>query len=168
MDIPVGKSTVQQYLSYIASSYFMNELNIHNASVINQLNYPRKVYFIDTGFMTALSTKFSQNKGRLFENIIYYLLLRRNEMIYYFKDKAGYEVDFVTLNSGRIKGLYQACYDLSDEETRRREVRALMKAGTSLNCKNLNLVTLVKPAASNLPKEIKVIVAYEFFSTSSR
>ncbi len=160
MSIPVGKSTVDNYLSYIESSYFMNELYIRNPAVINQMQYARKVYFVDTGFMTALSTKFSKNIGRLFENMVFHKLVRENETVHYYKDDKGNEVDFAILNEGKTTALYQVCFDLTDEETQRREVRSLIKAGTALNCQNLNLLTLEKPDVK-IPQEIKVISAAE-------
>lgn len=162
MSIPVGKSTIDNYLSYIESSYFMNELYIYNPAVINQLQYPRKVYFVDTGFMTALSTKFSKNMGRLFENIVFHKLSRENETIHYYKDDKGNEVDFVLRQAqDKTTALYQVCFDLTDEETQSREVRSLVKAGNTLNCQNLNLLTLEKPDIYNPPQEIKVISAAE-------
>lgn len=164
MSIPVGKSTIDNYVSYIESSYFMNELYIHNPAVINQLQYPRKVYFVDTGFMTALSTKFSKNMGRLFENIVFHKLARENETIYYYKDNKGNEVDFAILSEGKTTALYQVCFDLTDEETQSREVRALIKAGNTLDCQNLILLTLEKPNIYASPQEIKVISAPEIFS----
>lgn len=168
MSIPIGKSTVNNYLSYIESSYFMSELYIYSPAVINQLQYPRKVYFVDTGFMTALSTKFSKNMGRLFENTVFHKLVRENllaqtgETIHYYKDDKGSEVDFAILSQGKTTALYQVCFDLTDEETQSREVKSLIKAGTTLNCKNLNLITLEKPNALKLLQEIKVISAPEF------
>lgn len=163
MSIPVGKSTIDNYLSYIESSYFMNELYIYNQAVINQLQYPRKIYFIDTGFMTALSTKFSKNMGRLFENIVFHKLAKESETIHYYKDDKGNEVDFAILSGGKTTALYQVCFDLTDEETQSREVRSLIKAGTTLNCQNLNLLTLEKPNGLKLPQEVKVISATDFF-----
>lgn len=168
MSIPVGKSTIDNYLSYIESSYFMNELYINKSSVKNQLQYPRKVYFIDTGFMTALSTKFSKNMGRLFENIVFHKLARENETLYYYKDDKENEVDFAILSDGKTAALYQVCFDLADEETQNREVKSLIKAGKTLNCRNLNLLTLEKPAFTKVSAgrpdgfEIKVISAAEF------
>ncbi len=161
MGIPVGKSTIDNYLSYIETSYFMTELYIYNPVVINQLQYPRKVYFIDTGFMTALSTKFSKNMGRLFENLVFNKLVKENETIYYYKDEKGNEVDFAIVEGGKTIALYQVCFDLSDEETRHREVRALVKAAAALHCQNLYLVTVEKPERLDLPKEIQVIIAAE-------
>lgn len=164
MSISVGKSTIDKYLLYIESSYFMNELYVHSPVVINQLQYPRKVYFIDTGFMTALSTKFSKNTGRLFENMVFQELARSGETIHYYKDDKGNEVDFAILKDNKVAALYQACFDLADEETRNREVKSLIKAGTTLHCQNLILVTLEKPDILQLPKEIKVLSAIEFLT----
>jgi predicted AAA+ superfamily ATPase len=162
MEIPIGKSTVNNYLSYIKDSYFMNELYIYNPAVINQLQYPRKAYFVDTGFMTALSTKFSKNTGRLFENVVYRKLADVNETMYYYKDDKGNEVDFAVLEEGKTTALYQVCFDLTDEETQNREIKALVKAGINLNCKNLNLITQEKPDILKLPQEIKIISVAEF------
>lgn len=163
MGIAVGKSTVDNYLAYIKASYFLEELYIYSPAVINQLQYPRKVYFIDTGFMTALSTKFSSNMGRLFENLAFHELARNHETMYYYKDDKGNEVDFVIREVGKTAALYQVCFDLADEETLLREIRALIKAGTTLNCSNLNLIAMEKPRASQTPREIQVITAAEFF-----
>src|SRR3989344_3100956 len=161
MGIPVGKSTVDNYLFYIESSYFMNELYIHHPAVINQLKYPRKAYFVDTGFMTALSTKFSQNMGRLFENTIFHALAKKNETIHYYKDDKGNEVDFVIVSGGKTTALYQVCFDLADEETKKREERALIKAAEDLHCHNLNLLTLEKPRI-HTSHEINILSAAEF------
>ena len=157
MNIPVGKTTVDNYMTYIENSYFMKELYIFNPSMINQLQYPRKVYFVDTGFMTALSTKFSTNMGRLFENAVYNKLSRQHETMYYYKDENENEVDFAILEEGKTSALYQVCYDLTDEETRNREVKSLLKAGKTLNCSTLRLVTLSKNETMQLPTEIEVI-----------
>ena len=163
MGIPVGKSTIDNYLSYIETSYFMNELYIRNPAVINQLQYPRKVYFVDTGFMTALSTKFSKNMGRLFENLAFHKLKLTSETVHYYKDEKGNEVDFAILEEGKTTALYQVCFDSTDEETRTREISSLVKAGKVLNCQNLNLLTLEKPDIFSLFQEIKIISAAEFF-----
>ena len=164
MGLKSGKTTISNYLSYIESAYFMNELYIYNPSMINQLQYPRKVYFIDTGFITALSTKFSKNMGRLFENLVFQKLIKENETIHYYKDKKGNEVDFTILVNGEVTALYQVCYDVSDEETLKREIRSLISAGKILNCTNLNLLTLLKSDIDKIPKEINITSAADFLS----
>lgn len=163
MGVAVGKSTIDNYLSYIETSYFMDEVYIYNRAVRNQLQYPRKVYFIDTGLVTALSTKFSKNTGRLFENLAFYKLRQKYDTIHYWRDGRGREVDFAILEGGRSTALYQVCFDLTDEETLSREIRSLIKAGKALNCQNLNLLTLDIPDTIKLPGEIKIISAAEFW-----
>lgn len=163
LSIPVGKTTIDKYISYIKSSYFMNELKYFSPKIINQLNYPRKTYFIDNGFITSLSTKFSKNMGRLFENVVFQKLFKENEDIFYWKDDKGREVDFVIVEEGKVKQLYQACYDISDEETLEREVKSLVRASKVLNCDNLNLVIFNKPNNFNEIDKINLIHAQEFF-----
>lgn len=157
MGIAVGKTTIDNYLSYIESSYFMKQLSIYNPSIINQLQYPRKVYFVDTGFVTALSTKFSKNTGRLFENVAFNKLSQMHETMYYYRDSNSSEVDFVVLEDGKTTALYQVSADLADEETRNREVKSLLKAGAALHCSNLYLITLDRDNIATLPKEIEII-----------
>lgn len=155
--IPVGKSTVENYLSYIETSYFMKELFIFNPVIINQLRYPRKVYFVDTGFMSALSTKFSKNMGRLLENMVFQKLSQLYGTMYYYKDDRDNEVDFVIFEDGKATALYQVCFDLTDEETRNREVHSLLKIGKKLHCSKLYIVTLHRDVKIAIPQEIKVI-----------
>lgn len=159
LGIPVGKATIDNYLHYIEESYFMRQLPIYNASVVNQLNYARKVYFVDTGFITALSTKFSTNMGRLLENAVFNRLARQHDTVHYYKDDRDNEVDFVVLENGQPTALYQVCYDLSDAETRQRELRPLLRAGARLQCPRLYLVTVEPDTAGLLPPEVTVLTA---------
>jgi predicted AAA+ superfamily ATPase len=140
----------------------MKELYIRNPSVINQLQYPRKIYFVDTGFLTALSTNFSKNTGRLFENFVFQNLAQKNDALYYYKDDQDNEIDFVILEDGKTTALYQVCFDLTDEDTQKREIKPLIKAGKVLNCQNLYLLTLEKPDSLMVPPGIKLITAPEF------
>jgi len=80
----------------------------------------------------------------LIENIVFLEILRRREkelfdVFYYLKD--DFEVDFVIKQGRRAKKLIQVCYDISDYETKEREIKALIKAGKELNCKDLLCIT---------------------------
>jgi len=121
------------------------------------LQYPRKVYFVDTGLMTALSTNLSNNRGKLLENLMYIKLKKEGERITYYKDKTDNEVDFLVWKEEKIEAMYQVCVDLTDEETRSREIKSIIRAGKKLGCSNLNLVTSVKPEGLVIPKNINVI-----------
>ncbi len=46
---------IHSYLSYIEDSYFIHRLPLFSFKIKNQLQYARKVYFIDTSFLNAIT-----------------------------------------------------------------------------------------------------------------
>jgi len=140
----IGKTTLLHYVDYVESSYFMHSLPIFSPRVKDQLQYARKVYFIDCGFINTISTRLSRNMGRLFENVVAVELLRRSFgkdiELYYWRDRAGKEVDFAVKEGLRIKQLIQVCFDIEDIDTKKREINALARAGDELKCKNLSVI----------------------------
>ena len=145
MGYEIGKVTLQSYMGYIESSYFINSISILSPKVKDQMQYPRKLYFIDNGFISALSTRFSKNTGRLYENAVAVELMRRyqgvDQEIHYWKGSNGKEVDFVVKNGMEIKELIQVAYDLWEESTRKRELSSLVRASDELECENLTVIT---------------------------
>lgn len=137
----VGKTTVNHYLHYFESTYFFRQLYLYAPSVRAKLQYPRKIYCIDNGFLTAMSVKFGPNYGRLLENMVYWQLYKKHgDNLHYYRDERG-EVDFCILENGKAVSLYQVCYDLSDLETRDREVHSLRRVGKRLGVTDLNLIS---------------------------
>jgi len=142
----IGKATLQRYIAYIENSYFMVSLPIFSYKIKDQMQYARKVYFIDNIFINTVSTKFSNDSGRLYENLVAVELLRRqskNRLIemYYWKNIQHEEVDFVLKKGASIDQLIQVCYDIDDLDTKKRELRALVKAGNELKCNKLLVIT---------------------------
>ena len=136
----IGKSTLQRYISYIENSYFAFSLPIFSYKIKDQMQYPKKIYFIDNAFINSISTKFSNNLGRLYENIVAVELKRRKNECCYWKNIEKEEVDFVINNDSKARQLIQVCYDISETDTKKREIRALLKASKDLKCKNLLLI----------------------------
>lgn len=136
----LSKNTVSAYLAAAQSAYFYQPLFYFSPSMKNQLQYPRKTYFIDNGFLTALSTKFSKNYGRLLENLIFNLLKQQNKEVFYWRGDLGREIDFAIMEQQKVKTLIQVCFDLTDFETREREVKNLVRAGKKLKCDDLRLI----------------------------
>ncbi|MEK6938811.1 MAG: ATP-binding protein [Nanoarchaeota archaeon] len=136
----VGKSTVQKYISYIENSYFAFSLSIFSYKIKDQMQYPKKIYFIDNVFINSISTKFGDNFGRLYENIVAVELKRRKKENYYWKNMKKEEVDFVIKEDTHVKQLIQVCYDLSDQDTKKRELRALLNSSKDLKCDNLLII----------------------------
>ncbi len=84
--------------------------------------------------------------GFLLENVVAIELFRKKSFnpdlwLYYFRDYQQNKVDFVLKEGARTKQLIQVCYSLEDEETRKREIKGLLKASKELKCNNLLIIT---------------------------
>ena len=76
--------------------------------------------------VNAVSFRFSENIGQLYENLVFLQLLRSNCEIYYWQDDKGLEVDFVIKEGLKANRMIQVCSDISDSDTRAREVNGLI------------------------------------------
>lgn len=137
--------TVQKYLGYLEEAFLFFKIDRFSFKVREQIASNKKIYCIDNGFIHAKAFKFSPDIGKLYENVVA-VELKKSEMnglanIYYWKSQQQEEVDFVIKQGIKIKQLIQVCYDLGDIKTKDREIRALLKAGKELNCKNLLVLT---------------------------
>lgn len=133
--------TCEKYLEYMKEAYMLFEVYDYSYSLKEQFKLPRKIYCIDSGLRNISSFLFSQDIGRVMENIIFLELKKTGNDIYYWKNKTGNEVDFVIKNGRKVEKIIQVCYDIRDPKTRKREINSLLKAGKELKCKNLFLIT---------------------------
>jgi len=120
-----SKNTISNYLSCMESSFFLYQALFYSNNVKDQMQYPRKVYFIDNGFLKYLSL--NPDRSRSFENLVAVELKRRGNELYYWKNPKGEEVDFVIIENETVSQLIQVCYNMTFEDTREREIRALKK-----------------------------------------
>jgi predicted AAA+ superfamily ATPase len=146
LNYKIGKSTVANYLSYLQDSFFIRLLEIHTPSVKSRLQHPKKIYFIDNFFLSRFSTTYSQNLGKLMENLVAQALFKKTsvkptEEIYYWKDYYQREVDFVLMEDFKVKELIQVTYASSIQEISEREIKSLIKAGSELRCPKLTIIT---------------------------
>lgn len=164
-EVKIGKNTVNNYFSYLASSYLFAPISHFSFSLRHQMTRPQKAFFVDNGFITTLSTKFSQNTGRLLENLVAWHLRVKGQEIYYFQnERKTDEVDFVILENGRPEEMIQVCFDLTDRETQKREFGALLRAGKRLRCPNLKIITASQSdEISPLPTPIEMVSLADFF-----
>lgn len=106
-----------------------------------QAAYNKKIYCVDNALALAMGSRFSEDRGRLYENLVAIELWKRmvnhDCVVYYWKNAEKEEVDFVTQSGTRIQALIQVCQGFEDARTFEREVRALLKAGRELRCDHL-------------------------------
>lgn len=118
-------STVKQYIDYLKEAYLIMSLDKFDYSIRKQILNPKKYYVIDNGFITQVSFKFSDNLGKLLENLVFIELKRRNKEIYYELDKQ--ECDFLIKEKNKLTTAIQVCYELNTEN-KEREITGLKKA----------------------------------------
>jgi len=124
----LSTDAVIRYLSYLEDAFLLFSVSHYDASLKRQIQKPKKLYCIDHGMMQAVSFRFSNDTGRLYENIAYIELLRQGNEIYYWQDEKGLEVDFVIRARDTPIRLIQVSVDISDPKTRERERNGLISA----------------------------------------
>jgi len=138
-------NTAEKYIKYLEESYLLFILNRFSFKLKEQIKTPKKIYVSDNGFILSKSFQFSNNTGKLIENIVFCELLRRNYKpnidIFYYKTKNGKEVDFMLKQTTKINKLIQVCYNISDTNTKEREIKSLLTASEELNCNNLEIIS---------------------------
>ncbi len=134
-------NTVIKYLYYLENAYLVFKVPFFSYSLKRQTLNPFKVFAIDQSLITAVGFKFSKDFGRVYETIAAIELKRLNKEVYYWKNQYHKEVDFVVKEGLKIKQLIQVCYNIDDYETKKREIKALLKASKELKCKDLLIIT---------------------------
>ena len=118
----VATDTLYKYLEALCSTFIINRVyryDINGKAVLKSLN---KFYATDLGVKRIKTNHKEINYSQAFENMIYNELIKKGYSVYIGKTKEG-EIDFIASKNKDIKYI-QACYDLSNEETRNREFNA--------------------------------------------
>ncbi len=120
-----AKETVLEYLSYLQEIELVFLLPIYAHSLKTQQVNPKKNYVIDNGLRNAVCFRFSEDLGRLLENLVFIELKRRNKEIYYFKGKK--ECDFIVKDGFKLSQAIQVTQELN-KNNREREINGLIEA----------------------------------------
>lgn len=139
-----SEQTLANYLLYLNQTYLISTISKYS-SKSRERSRGEKSYAIDVAFMDKRDNAFSgDNLGWRLETIVYLELLRRKATtdndIYYFKSRNA-EADFVVCDKNRTLAVYQVSYDISNEKTRKREIRGCIAGAKSTKCDNVFLIT---------------------------
>jgi len=138
--------TIEKFSGYLEDAYILFFLKRFSFKIKEQQKSPRKVYAVDTGLANTIGFRFTQNLGRLAENLVF-LELKRKEILqpqlelYYWKDVHHREVDFLIKKSLRVEELIQVCWDVTESRTKNREIRTLLKAMDEFRLKRGLVIT---------------------------
>jgi len=138
-------TTLQNYLSYIEEAYLVFILNRFSFKIKEQINAPKKIYIVDNGFCSLVSSRFSQDFGKLMENVVFIENLRKgfrvNLDLFYYRTRNRKEIDFLVKKGIAVSQLIQVCYRTDKLETKEREIKALIEASEELSCNDLLIIT---------------------------
>lgn len=124
--INIHLNTVMDYLNYLKEAFLFEELYKFDFSLQKQYSNDKKIYCLDFGLAAAVSFRFSEDKGRILENVVFCELKKRNCEIYFHKHKL--ECDFLIKEDLKIVLAIQVCMTLENDITKKRELNGLLEA----------------------------------------
>ena len=136
----IHSQTATDYISYFTEVFLFSELYKFDYSLKKQLSSDKKIYAIDTGIAAANAFKFSEDKGRMLENLVHNELKRRGESIYFHKHIK--ECDFIIKQDLDIKQAIQVTLSLEDDMTKKREEMGLLDALSTYHLTDGLILTL--------------------------
>jgi len=155
----ISQPTANKFLEYAREVFLVQTTDYFSYSFTEQKANPYKVYAIDPGLYNAVSFRFSENIGRIFENVVYLGLRRKGEDIFYWKGKG--EVDFLIRKGTRIDRLINVCWKLN-KKNEKREFSGLYEAMKQFNVSNAQII--VSGYDDQLDIKGKKIVISNFFN----
>ncbi|MCF6183770.1 MAG: ATP-binding protein, partial [Bacteroidales bacterium] len=156
----ISNNVLYEYLEYIQATFTAVLVNKFSYSPIKQAKSEKKAYTIDCGFLTAIDYSFSENYGKLLENMIATEVLKAEKEIMFFKEKK--ECDFIIKDKKKLTPM-QVCYSTENQSTKERELKGLYEACKFLNIKKGKIITFEEENTLIYKDvEVEIIPAYKF------
>ena len=139
-----SERTLGNYLMYLNQTYLISTISKYSSRSRERARN-EKSYAIDVAFMDKRENAFSgENLGWRLETIVYLELLRRKagteNDIYYYQGRSA-EADFVVCDGNKTLAVYQVSYDISNNKTRKREIKGCIAGAKATKCDNIFLIT---------------------------
>ncbi len=139
-----SKRSLSEWLGYFEEAFLVFTIPRFSKSPRGITQMPKKVYPTDVGLFQPYSP-LSQSITRRVESIVainlYKQVLLNGGEIFYWQSQSGHEVDFLVRGQRGFEQLIQVSYDISDQKTRNREERSLIRASQELDCNDLQIIT---------------------------
>lgn len=134
----LSNDTVIEHISYFEEAYLFFQNLKYEYSINKQLGAIKKIYCIDNGLLNAVSFKFSDDIGKLMENLVFIELKRRHKDTYYHRN--AYECDFLIKEKNKVVNAIQVTEQLDDNNIKR-EINGLVEAMDVYNLKTGTIIT---------------------------
>lgn len=155
-----NENTIQQYVNILENAYFIHQLQQYSYSHKTQSRSKKKAYCIDNGLITAVTFQFSNNFGKLLENLVYTELKKKQfEHIYFHHDVR--ECDFIVHDQKNAFAV-QVCYALTPEN-QKRELQGIQQAMEKFRLQKGIIITYDDEI--QFEKNIQAIPFWKFFAS---
>lgn len=144
----MSDKSIKEYLGYFEDVFLFKRLDRYHHKPKERIKSVKKIYVLDNGFL-SIATKNSPSQGQALENWVFNHLYQSDKQLCYLREQV--EVDFYSNNT-----LYQVAYDISDEKTYQREVKAF-DAFNQRQQSDCRLVIFDKPSRQTTATDITVI-----------
>lgn len=139
-----SEHTVKNYVAYLKQAFLLIGIQKYDRKSRVRMTQ-EKVYAVDVAMMNRRENAFAgDNLGWRLETVVLIQLLRmckqRGWDLYYLNDRSG-ECDFLVCNGNTVVQAVQVSYDISADNTRKREINGLLLAAKRTKCENLLLLT---------------------------
>jgi len=151
--IGINDKSAKEYVSYLEESYLIDEITHYSYSLKEQNNSKKKIYANDNGFL-SLSYSFSENSGKMLENLVYTELIKAGYEVYFYNK--NFECDFIAIKDNKSIAI-QVCYELH-EQNKKREMGGLRKLPFEVDSKYI-----ITYNQSDTLENIKVVKFWEYF-----
>ncbi|MFA7578161.1 MAG: ATP-binding protein [Candidatus Muiribacteriota bacterium] len=117
----ISKQSIYSLYDDVSNIYLFKTVEKYSFSLSERRSHNKKVYFYDTGILSAVNYSLSEDYGKLLENLVACELLRKKFDLFYIKNSN--ECDFIAKNREQ-KIAVQVCYELNEDNIQR-EMKAL-------------------------------------------
>ncbi|MBD5181280.1 MAG: ATP-binding protein [Bacteroidales bacterium] len=140
--LKVSKDALYDWASYACDIFMFISISNYSKSLQKSESSQPKYYCIDNGLRDAVLLPQSDDEGKKLENTVFLQLYRHRtpiDRIFYYQGKG--ECDFVVQRGVDVISLMQVTWDMSNEETRSREINGIVEASKATGCMNLYIIT---------------------------
>lgn len=140
--LKVSKDDLYDWATYACDIFMFIRISNYSKSLQKIESSQPKYYCIDNGLRDAVLLPQSDDDGKKLENTVFLQLYRQRtpiDRIFYYQGKG--ECDFVVQRGIEIDKLIQVTWDMSNDDTRRREINGIIEAAEATGCRNLFIIT---------------------------
>lgn len=146
----ISSENINRYLGFFEEAFVIFRTPFFSYSVKQQIYRPDKIFCVDTGLVNIAGFAFSQNKGRLLENMVYHRLRAGEGQIFYWKN--GTEIDFVRFSGQKVRDLINVTQTVDDPDVLDRELTSLEIGKKEFPEANMTLLTLYNQSKQTDPR----------------